>query len=60
MIEIPLATEAFLNRLSFSDLVQVAMTLQRLALIQDDQIEKMQKLIDLQQETLDMILHKKK
>jgi hypothetical protein len=52
MLSFPLATEDFLEQLEHSDLVQVALQLQQLALIQDDQIEKMQKLIELHQETL--------
>ena len=54
MPDFPVVTEEFLAALSHKELVAVAMKLQQICLLTDDQLTMSKKLIDLQQRTIEL------
>lgn len=55
MLDFPVVTEEILWDMSKSELVNVVMRLQQLCLLSDDQLALYQKLVEMQQQTIEIL-----
>lgn len=55
MLDFPVVTEEILWDMSTSELVNVVMRLQQLCLMSDDQFALYQKLVEMQQQTIEIL-----